>query len=62
MKATLKLEPNATAWCLRALLGPAMLVDGLLCTLTLGTLHLGTHNKVARQLANTRYLMGTQMK
>lgn len=55
MNVNRKTEQTAAAWAWRALLGPAMLLDGLLSTLTIGTLSAGTALKVSRRLAMARY-------
>lgn len=58
MNINRKIEQTATAWAWRVLLGPAMLLDGALSTLTLGTLSLGAALKVSRRLAMTRFAAG----
>ena len=50
-----KIEQTVEAWAWRALLGPAMLLDGLLSTLTLGTLSVGAALEVSRRLAVARF-------
>lgn len=55
MKVNCKIEQTASAWMWRALLGPAMMIDGLLSTLTLGTLSMGTSLKISRRLAIARF-------
>ena len=56
MNVNRKIEQSAAAWAWRALLGPAMLLDGLLSTLTLGTLSVGAALEVSRRLAMARLL------
>lgn len=55
MNVNRKIEQTAAAWAWRALLGPAMLLDGLLSTLTLGTLSAGFALEVSRRLARARF-------
>jgi hypothetical protein len=55
MNVNRKIEQTAEAWAWRALLGPAMLLDGALSTLTLGTLSVGAALEVSRRLAMARF-------
>ena len=55
MKVNRKIEHTAAAWAWRALFGPAMLLDGFLSTLTLGTLSMGAALEVSRRLAMARF-------
>lgn len=55
MNVNRKAEQTAAAWAWRALLGPAMLLDGLLSTLTLGTLSVGAALGVSRRLTMARF-------
>ena len=55
MNVNRKIEQTAEAWAWRALLGPAMLLDGALSTLTLGTLSVGATLGVSRRLARARF-------
>ena len=57
MKVTRQVEKTARAWLWRSLLGPAMLVDGLLATLTVGTLSAGAGLSVSRRLAMARFVV-----
>ncbi len=55
MNVNRKIEQTAEAWAWRALLGPSMLLDGIISTLTLGALSLGATLKVSRRLAMARF-------
>jgi hypothetical protein len=55
MNVNRKIEQTAVAWAWRSLLGPAMLIDGVLATLTLGTLSVGAALEVSRRLAMARF-------
>lgn len=54
MKFNANSEKSPAAWGWRALLGPAMVVDGLLSSLTVGTVSLGASLAVSRRLALAR--------
>jgi hypothetical protein len=56
VKANLKPEQSGKAWGWRVLLGPAMLLDGVLATLSLGTLNAGAALGAARRLAAERFV------
>ena len=49
-----KPESNAQAWAWRIALGPAMILDGLLSTVSAGSLSLGASLAVARNLSRAR--------
>jgi hypothetical protein len=53
-KVNLKPEPSAKAWFLRALMGPAQIIDGVLSTVTFGTVSIGAALEVSRRLARAR--------
>ena len=55
MRINRKTEQTARAWAWRCLLGPAMLLDGLVSTLTLGTLSVGAALEVSRRLSIARF-------
>lgn len=55
MQINRKIEQTPEAWFWRALLGPAMLLDGLMSTLTVGTVSLGSSLRVSRRLAMSRF-------
>lgn len=54
MRLNRKREQTARAWIWRALWGPALLVDGICSTLTVGTLNAGAALEVSRRLAMAR--------
>lgn len=54
MKLNLAPEKTPLGWVLRCLFGPAMVIDGLLYTVTLGTLSPGLSLAVARLIAKAR--------
>lgn len=49
------LEKTLSAWGWRCLLGPAMVIDGLLCAATFGTVNSGASLSVARRLSQARF-------
>lgn len=53
-RANRKPEPSAKAWLLRALMGPAQIIDGVLSTVTVGTVSIGAALEVSRRLAQAR--------
>ena len=55
MNVNRNIEQTSAAWAWRALLGPAMLLDGLLSTLTIGTVSVGAALEVSRRLAMARF-------
>jgi|688.fasta_scaffold2571403_2 hypothetical protein len=55
MRVNRKNEQTAKAWAWRCLMGPAMLLDGLLSTLTIGTVSVGASLEVSRRLAMARF-------
>ena len=55
MRVNSKVEATVEAWFWRALLGPAFILDGLLSTLTVGTLSVGAALEVSRRLAMARF-------
>lgn len=55
MRFNRKPETTFKAWVFRALLGPAMLLDGILATITIGTLSFAFTLSIARSLSNARY-------
>lgn len=54
MYITKKAEKTLAAWAWRVLLGPALLLEGLLQTVTLGTIYTGAVVRVASRLARAR--------
>ena len=48
-------EPSAKAWIFRSLLGPAMLLDGIAATITVGSYHPGVSLLIARRLSAERF-------
>lgn len=54
MKLNSNPEKTAGAWLLRALMGPAQIADGIVSTLTVGSLGFGFALKTARALASKR--------
>jgi hypothetical protein len=62
MRVNLKIEETVKAWAWRCLLGPAMLLDGFLSTLTLGTVSVGAALEVSRRLAMARFEAFTEKK
>lgn len=55
MNVNRKAEKTAQAWAWRALLGPAMCLDGLVSTMTLGYVSVGAALEVSRRLAMSRF-------
>jgi len=55
MNVNRKREQTVEAWVWRLLLGPAMLVDGIVFTLTASTVSTGVVLEVSRRLAMARY-------
>ena len=55
MHANFKNEPSPKAWMFRLIFGPALLLDGAVQTLSLGTLSLGAALWVARRLSLERH-------
>ncbi len=49
-----KIEKTPKAWALRALFGPALIVDGVVALFTFSTISLGLSLKCARALAKSR--------
>ena len=54
MRLNMKKEPNAKAWMLRAMIGPASLLDGVIATVTLGFVSTEFTLATARALALVR--------
>lgn len=54
MKLNKHREKSVMAWVLRALVGPAAIVDGVVATLSIGSLSTGCALAVARKLALVR--------
>jgi len=54
MRLNLKREPNASVWVWRVLFGPAQIMDGVVSTISAGTLFLGAALAVSRQMAMSR--------
>jgi hypothetical protein len=54
MKLNLKSEPNIKAWVYRGLIGPAGIVDGIIYTLTVGTVIAGLALATSKSLAKAR--------
>ncbi len=54
MRLNMKKEPNAKAWMLRAMIGPASLLDGVVATVTFGFVSTEFTLATARALALTR--------
>lgn len=54
MKLNKHIEKSVMAWVLRALVGPAAIVDGVVATLSIGSLSTGCALAVARKLALVR--------
>ena len=54
MRVNRKFEQTAAAWAWRGLLGPALMLDGLLSMLTIGTLSIGAALEVSRRLTKAR--------
>lgn len=50
----LELERSFSAWMFRILLGPSIIIEGIVATFTLGTVSTGLHLFVARKLARAR--------
>lgn len=50
-----KIEHTTKAWAWRLLLGPALLLDGAIATLTVGTFSVGAALGVSRRLAMARF-------
>jgi hypothetical protein len=55
MRVNKRIETSAAAWMWRALLGPAMLVDGVIATLSVGTVSVAAALGVSRRLAVARF-------
>jgi len=55
MKLILKPETNMTSWLWRSLLGPSVIVDGIVATITLSTHSPNLKTKVVSKLAKSRY-------
>ncbi len=55
MRLNLKAEQTLSAWLWRAALGPATVIDGVLSSITLGTLHVGLGLESARRLSTARF-------
>lgn len=55
MKVTFKGEGSLCAWVLRMCIGPAMVTDGIIHTLTLGCVSAGLSLTVTRELAKERF-------
>ena len=55
MQINKKLEPNIKSWFWRLVLGPAIILEGIVATITVGTVSLGLSLKVARNLGRVRF-------